>query len=144
MKKIFTKFSFFLVFASVFILNSCQNKPAGNTETTTTDSTLSTTEVTDSAKAMPSFGSSEWTVIVKVESSAHVPVVGALTRLKNMVGDTSCRFDSSINTDSLGIAKYSGVGNCPCTKFRAGVQTTGCTKVQDNVHCSDVVTFTCP
>ncbi len=144
MKKNLTKLSFLLALAFVLILNSCQNKPAGNTETTTTDSTLSTTEVTDSAKAMPSFGSTEWSVTVKVETTIGKPISGATTRLKNMVGDTACRFDATIVTDSLGIARYSGVGNCPCTKFRAGVQTTGCTKVQDNVHCSDVVTFTCP
>lgn len=144
MKKTFYSLTLGVSFLAAVFFTACNNQSSTNTEATTADSTQVESVATDST-IMPAPTVSEWyvTIVVKDKFSGS-PLVGVTTRLKAMAGDTSCRFDSTILTDSTGTARYSGTGSCPCTKFRAGVQTTGCTKQQDNVHCGDVVNFTCP
>lgn len=143
MKKVLHGFLFVVCIATGVLLTNCNNKPAGNTEATTVDTPAMHIEIDTTAEMMP-MAPSEWSVVVVVADQAGAPVPGATTKLKKMPGDTECTVDMTQTTNMNGISVFTGSGSCPCKHFRSGVQTTGCTKIQDNVLCGDTVKFVCP
>jgi hypothetical protein len=121
MKKLFSILKLaVLVFA--FTLNSCQQKPAGNSgETSVTTPIDSPETIPSDTVGTPTTG---WMIGIVVKDAAMRPLADATVTLP-------CA-SMTMTTNSSGSATFNGEGNCPCATTDAAIVTKKgkCTDVQ--------------
>ena len=136
---------------AVAVLVSCNEKKAAQqdeTTATTTETTPAhqpnTVEITrsglepDSAAGIDK--TTQWSVTVVVTSLSNASVDTVETQLKKMNGQ-QCVYDSTLKTNSSGVAYYHENNASPCSLYKARARFNGTTQTTDDVHAGDIVHY---
>lgn len=143
-----------LVVTSIAFVSCNQQQPKPEEQTATAvDSAVAdaaplhqanTVEITRSgiaadsaAKALPA---TQWGVTVIVTTISNAGINNVETNLQKMTGQ-QCTFDSTLNTNSNGVAYYHEDKPSPCTTYKARARHNGVTQTATNLHDGDVVRF---